>query len=117
MRMSDELAQAVDAAAAANGVSSAAWIRDLAVKATMGVSLHDQQPSPRREPRPNLTGGEAELRAMVRTLGVVGGATVMLAKALRERGRLEEHREAELVLRDMKQAAFEATQLVRRLKR
>lgn len=111
VRMSDNLAQAVDAAAEAGGVSSAAWLRALAADAVGGAVPQDRQRSPRRGPRPDLSDVEVELRALVRNLGVVGGATVQLTKTLREGGH-PEHKEAERTLRELKLAARRAAYLV-----
>jgi hypothetical protein len=115
VRLSDELATAIDAAAETGGVSSAAWLRELAAEAVAGAIPQDRQRSPRRGPRPNLSAAEEELRRLVRTLGVVGGATVQLTKTLREGGH-PEHGEAERTLRAVKQAAFEAADLVWKIK-
>ncbi len=111
VRMLDDLAKAIDAAAEAQGVSSAAWLRALAVDAAGGAVPEDRQQSPRRVPRPDLSTVEVDLRALVRNLGVVGGATVQLTKTLREGGH-PEYKEAERTLRELKLAARRAAYLV-----
>ena len=111
VRLSDELATAIDTAAKTRGISSAAWLRTLAAESVAGAVPQDRQRSPRRGPRPDLSAAEEELRRLVRTLGVVGGAAVQLTKALREGGH-PEHGEAERTLKALKRAAGETANLV-----
>ena len=115
VRLSPELATAIDANASARGITSAAWLRQLAADAVTGnvVTPRDRQRSPRRRPAPVISGDEAEVRALVRQLGIVGGAVVQLAKGLRE-GERPEHPAAEEVLRELRATSEAARQLVRR---
>ena len=114
LRLSDDLADCVDAAATAANMSSAGWVRTLLADRLLTGAIIDRKPSPRRAARPELTAAEAEIKSVVRRLGMVGGAAVQLAKALRE-GRSAEHAAAETVLADLRTVAADTRKLVRRI--
>jgi hypothetical protein len=113
VRLSPELADAIEAAAEGRGISSAAFLRSIASDAVAGATPRDRQRSPRKTARPVISAEEAEIRGVVRSLGIAGGAAVQLTKTLREQGQ-PEHAAAEVVVRELREAAAHARDLVRR---
>ena len=114
VRLSTELAAAIEIAAAGQGMSSAGWLRELAAGAlSTAATPRDLQPSPPRDPPPKLTPLQADMRALVRHLGILGGSVVQLTKLLRE-GRRPEHPDAEGVLSELRAASVTARRLLQR---
>ena len=115
VRTSDDLALRIETVAAARGVSSASWLRELAADAVAATEPLDRQRSPRRQPRPDLAPAEQELRAIVRDLGRTGGLLKLLVQSLREGGH-PAHGETEYVLAEVQAATKAASVLVDRLR-
>jgi hypothetical protein len=103
-RLTPEMISAVRAAAAAEKISAAGWLRRTAAVA-LGQSIECLPPSPWRRPVP-----PEDVAEMARLVGAVGratGATIQLARALRETGAEAQHAEAELVLSGLRAAQRE----------
>jgi hypothetical protein len=115
LRLSDELYARVDAAALNTQQSAAGWVRVLVADALRARAPVDRKRSPRRIDRPELSCAEAEMKAVVRALGTVGGAIVQLCKVLREADILDHHSSAEQVLLEVRGATEEARKLVRKI--
>ena len=114
VRLSRATAAAVGAAAEAAGLSRAAWLRRLAVEAA-GLPPGEARPS-----RPAATLARADLAAVARLIGAVGkatGATIQLARQLREGGAAGLHAEAEAMLGELRTAAAQLRRLSDRLVR
>jgi hypothetical protein len=115
VRLSPEAASAVAARAAERGLSRAAWLRDLAVAAAQ-LPFAERRPS---RPAAAPVRPRADLAALARLAGALGraaGATIQVARALRERGAAERHAEAEAVLRALKASQQELVALIERLR-
>lgn len=99
VRLPEGLAAALDAAATAEGISPTGWVRAALVRALpISSEVGSLPPSARR--RPAVVPPE-DLAVIARLIGEVGratGATIQLARSLREVGSTEAHAEAEAVL-------------------
>lgn len=93
VRLPEQLATAVAAAAETDGLTAAAWLRQRAVDATGADPAHARPSAPVLEPAADV----AELGRLIRTLGMTTGAVVQLARAVRETGTAG-HAEVEAVL-------------------
>ncbi|CTQ77575.1 hypothetical protein [Roseibium alexandrii] len=98
VRMAPELARRVNAVAEAAGLSSASWIRDLAVK-ELGVDRKFVAPTPRVAvpPRDLL-----EISRLTASVARLNGAVVQLQISIREAGTMDLHAEGERVLADLR---------------
>jgi hypothetical protein len=115
VRLTPEAGAAVEAHATARGLSRAAWLRGLAVSATR-LPLAERRSS-KPMTRPVLP--REDVAALARLIGVVGktcGATIQLAKGLRELGIGELHSEAETVLRDLRASQRALVRTIERLR-
>ncbi|MDX6750070.1 toxin-antitoxin system HicB family antitoxin (plasmid) [Geminicoccaceae bacterium 1502E] len=116
LRMTPQLGAAVRAAAAAEGLSAAAWVRGRLVVLVDDVPRAEARPSP---PRVRVRVPPPDLEAMARLLGEVGragGAVAQLARMLRDDARRPAlDAEAEAVLDALRQAAAGLTSLIGRL--
>lgn len=113
VRLPVGLATALDAAATAEDVSPTGWVRAALVRALPAPSEVGSLPfSPRR--RPAVVPPE-DLAIIARLIGEVGratGATIQLARSLREAGSMEAHAEAEAVLKALRSAQTELVTVV-----
>jgi hypothetical protein len=112
VRLAGPLAADVSAAAAAEGLTVAAWLRSLAV-ARLGADVKHVRPSsPRYEPT-------ADLEAISRlqsAQSMLNGAVIQLAKNMRETGS-PDHPEIETVLADLKALRRDLTDFVEKERR
>jgi len=107
VRLAGPLAVDVSAAAAAEGLTVAAWLRSLAV-ARIGADVEHVRPStPRYEPTADL---EAISR-LQNSQSMLNGAVIQLAKGLRETGSVG-HSDIEAVLADLKALRRDLTDFV-----
>jgi hypothetical protein len=117
VRLSVGLADALDAAATAEGISPTGWVRAALVRALPGYSdVGSLPPSARR--RPAVVPPE-DLAVIARLVGEVGratGATIQLARSLREAGSMEAHAEAEAVLKGLRSAQADLVTVVSTLR-
>lgn len=113
VRLPIGLADALDAAATAEGISPTGWVRAALVRALPGCSdVGSLPPSARR--RPAIAPPE-DLAIIARLIGEVGratGATIQLARSLREAGSMEAHAEAEAVLKGLRSAQSDLVSVV-----
>lgn len=102
VRLNPAHAAALDAAATAEGISPTGWVRAVLARALpVHSEIHSLPPSPRRRPTTIPAEDVAAIGRLVGTIGLCSGATIQLAKALREAGHAA-HGDAELVLRDLR---------------
>jgi hypothetical protein len=117
VRLPEGLAAALDAAASAQGISPTGWVRAALVRAFPGCSdVGSLPPSARR--RPAVVPPE-DLAVIARLTGEVGratGATIQLARSLREVGSMEAHAEAEAVLKGLRSAQADLVAVVSELR-
>jgi hypothetical protein len=117
LRLPSDVGAALTAAAAAADVSVSGFARAAITKALpKGAALPPLPPSP---PRRRVVIPDADIAAVARLVGEVGrltGATVQVAKALRELGRVPGHATAESVLRDIRTTQADLVRIVDRLK-
>lgn len=99
VRMGTDLAQACEAAAAAAGLTCAAWLRSLAVQALDAAPEHARPSRPVCKPAVDV---EA-LASLSRKVARLNGSIVQLAKAARESGATW-HADVEEILGGMRQA-------------
>ncbi len=113
VRLPEGLAAALDAAATAEGISPTGWVRAALVRALpVSSEVCSLPPSPRR--RPAVVPPE-DLAVIARLIGEVGratGATIQLARFLREAGNMEAHAEAEAVLKGLRSAQADLVAVV-----
>jgi hypothetical protein len=108
--LTDIEAQAIDAAARANGCSRAAFVR----QHVLSVVRIPESTRPRRYQR--MTSADIEaVAALLSSLGRATGSTIQLSKQLRLSGAALHHAEAEKVLAGLRQHAIRAGQLIERL--
>lgn len=115
VRLSHGLATALNVAAASDGISAAGWVRSAIARALPTHVDIQLPPSPRRRP---VVIPPEDVAAVARLVGAVGmctGATVQLAKALRESSH-PAHNEAEDVLRGLRSAQAELLALISALR-
>lgn len=117
VRLDPAISAALAAAAQASETSVSGFARAAITKALPeGAALPALPPSP---PRRRVAIPEADLAAVARLVGEVGrltGATVQVAKALREIGRVPGHTTAESVLRDIRNTQADLVRIVDRLR-
>jgi hypothetical protein len=117
IRLDPAISAALAAAAASSETSVSGFSRNAITKALPeGAALPALPPSP---PRRRVVIPEADVAAVSRLVGEVGrltGATVQVAKALREIGRVSEHATAESVLRDIRATQADLVRIVERLR-
>jgi len=116
VRLDPATSAALSAAAIEAETSVSGFARSAIVKALPnGAALPALPPSP---PRRRVVIPDADIAAVARLVGEVGrltGATVQVAKALRELGRVPGHATAESVLRDIRATQADLVRLVDRL--
>ena len=117
VRLDPAISAALTAAAASEETSVSGFARNAIVKALPeGAALPALPLSP---PRRRVVIPEVDLAAVSRLVGEVGrltGATVQVAKALRELGRVPRHATAESVLRDIRATQADLVGIVDRLR-
>jgi hypothetical protein len=109
---------AIEAAAKEADVSLSGWLREAARRHLPegGAALPPLRPS---RPRRPVVIPEADVAAVARLIGEVGkltGATVQLAKVLRETGYAPGHQSAESILRDLRTTQTSLVRIVDRLR-
>lgn len=113
VRLPEGLAAALDAAATAEGISPTGWVRAALVRALpISSEVGSLPPSARR--RPAVVPPE-DLAVIARLIGEVGratGATIQLARSLREAGSMEAHAEAEAVLKGLRSSQADLVTVV-----
>ncbi|HEX4627265.1 MAG TPA: hypothetical protein VH137_00625 [Gemmatimonadales bacterium] len=115
VRVTPEAGAAVEALATAMDLSRAAWLRGLAVSAA-GLSPAETRRSQPVAP-PELP--REDVAALALLIGVVGkacGATIQLAKGLRELGVGALHAEAEAVLGDLRASQRALVRIIEHLR-
>lgn len=117
LRLPDGIGAALTAAAASAETSVSGFARNAIVKALPeGAALPTLPPSPARR---RVVIPDADVAAVARLVGEVGrltGATVQVAKALREIGRVPGYATAESVLRDIRNTQADLVRIVDRLR-
>jgi len=117
VRLAPDLAAALDAAATAEGVSPTGWVRTALVRALPAYSeIGSLPPSPRRRASVIPTEDVMAVARLVGAVGLCSGATIQLAKALREGGH-PAHGDAELVLRDLRSVQAQLVHVATALRR
>jgi hypothetical protein len=112
-RLEPNLSAALDLAARAADRSISGYIRDTLTKALPdSANLPSTRPSPPRRPIVIPDPGSADLVRLAGEIGRATGATIQLAKALREAGRIPEHAATEAVLRDLRAGQVEFVRLM-----
>lgn len=118
VRLDPAISAALTAAAASEETSVSGFARNAIVKALPNsAALPALPPSPPRRRRRHIP--EADVAAVARLIGEVArltGATVQVAKALRELGRVPGHATAESVLRDIRATQADLVGIVDRLR-
>lgn len=116
-RDSPQAGAAIEAAAKAAGISLSGWLREAArCHLPETASLPALPPSP---PRRRVAIPDTDVAAVARLVGEVGkltGATVQLAKSLRETDRVPEHQSVEFILRDLRTTQTNLVRIVDRLR-
>lgn len=97
-------ADAFKAAAKAAGTTVSGWLREAARMRLPdgGASLPPLPPSPRRRTVRIPSDDVAAVSRLTRSVGQLVGATVQLARSLRETGCTQEHGTTETILRDLR---------------
>lgn len=117
IRLLPAVGAALTAAAASAETSVSGFARDAIIKALPdAATLPPVPPSP---PRRRVVIPDADVAAVARLVGEVGkltGATVQIAKALREGGYAREHATTESVLRDIRATQRDLVRIVDRLR-
>jgi hypothetical protein len=117
VRLDPATSAALAAAAASSETSVSGFARNAITKALPeGAALPALPPS---TPRRRVVIPEADVAAVSRLVGEVGrltGATVQVAKALREIGRVPGHATVESVLRDIRATQTDLVRIVDRLR-
>lgn len=95
---------AVQEAARAAGTTVSGWLREAARMRLPdgGTSLPPLPPSPIRRPVRIPSDDVAAVARLIGEVGKLTGATIQLARSLRETGRVSEHAAAETILRDLR---------------
>lgn len=119
LRLAPPLAPALDAAAAADGLSRAGWVRRLiaAGLTTRGDIASEPVSLPPSPPRRSSVIPPDDLVAvgqLAAAVGRTGGAVVQLCRALRENGHAA-HAEAEAVLADLRVCQRDLSRVIERL--
>ena len=112
VRLGDELAGQVRAAAEADGITDAAWLRRLAAVA---VDADPTQARPVRRKRPVPPPPPEHVRAMVALQEIVaelGGSLVKAAVRTREAGHGDLHAEVEALIPGIKKASADLIALI-----
>lgn len=117
VQITEPIRAALTAAAASAETSVSGYVRDVITKALPNSAAPPAlPPSP---PRRRRHIPEADVAAVARLIGEVArltGATVQVAKALRELGRVPGHATAESVLRDIRATQADLVGIVDRLR-
>ena len=95
---------AVASAAASAGSTISGWLREAARMRLPdgGTSLPPLPPSPIRRPVRIPSDDVAAVARLTGEVGKLTGATIQLARSLREAGRVSEHAAVETILRDLR---------------
>jgi len=118
VRLPEGLAAALDAAATAEGISPTGWVRAALVRTLPACSdVGSLPPSPRRRP---VVIPPEDLAVIARLIGEVGratGATIQLARSLREAGDMKAHAEVEPVLTGLRSVQADLVAVVSLLRK
>lgn len=117
VRLIPDHAAALEAVATAEGISPTGWVRAVLVRALPAHSeIHSLPPSPRRRPTTIPPEDVTVVARLVGAVGICSGATIQLARALREAGH-PAHGDAELVLRDLRSLQAQLVEVASALRR
>ena len=117
VRLDPATSAALTAAATSAEKSVSGYVRDVIAKSLPNAAT--LPPLPQSPPRRRVVIPDANVAAVARLVGEVGrltGATVQLAKALREIGHAPGHATAESVLRDIRATQADLVRVVDRLR-
>jgi len=116
-RLPAEVGRAVESAAVTSGVSVARFVLNAIIKALPeGLPLKPLRPSPPRRPAVIPAHDIAAISVFGGHLGRLTGSIVQLSKACRECGRLPEHAELEIEIRDIRSTKAEIVAIINRLR-
>lgn len=114
VRLDHDLRSRVDAAAEANGLSAASWLRDLADRNAPGTGGEVRRTPPRRPLPPPPPAWLKRVDGLREVVGEAGGELTRLSKTARLEGFAAIHAALEALIPDIKDAGKRLVALVER---